>query len=80
MPSAVCVPVADEEVGNRALVPFLNLSQNCLQIIRNRLPAFASVLDCFGFHSHRVGKIRLARRAVDLVHRAMWHGVSKLDF
>jgi hypothetical protein len=80
MPSASRVSVADEKAGNRTLVPFLDLSQDCLQIIRNRFATFTCVMNFDGFHGHRVGKIRLARRAVDLVREVIWHDLAKLNF
>jgi hypothetical protein len=58
-------------------MPFFNLSQDCLQIIRNRLPAFACVPNFDGFHGYRIGKIRLARRAVDLMRGVLWHAQGK---
>jgi hypothetical protein len=67
VPIPICVPVTDGIVRNRTPVPSFDLSQDCHQVVRNRLAAFTCVLNFNSFRGYRVGKVRLALRAVEVV-------------
>jgi hypothetical protein len=45
---------------NQTLLPSLDLSQDCLQISRNRLWGLYCVLNFDGFQGYCLGKVRLA--------------------
>ena len=61
VPGALCVPVTDGIALNPALVPSLDLFQDCLNVVPHRFVAFAGVVNFYGSHGHRVGKVGLAR-------------------
>jgi len=56
MPGAICVPVTDNEAGNRALMPSLDLLQYYRQAVCHSLHAFAGNLNFDGLDGHRLGK------------------------
>ena len=74
MPGALCVPVTDGIALNPALVPSLDLFQDCLNVVPHRFVAFAGVVNFYGSHGHRVGKVGLALQGVEVVRGVKWHG------
>jgi len=57
LPGSLRVPIADNEAGNRALMPSFDLAQDCLQVVPHGLHTFAGVPDFDGLDGHRVGEI-----------------------
>ena len=49
MRGTLCVPVTDQEPGNRTLMPAFDLSQHCFQIVGDRLEPLAGVLNLISF-------------------------------
>ena len=45
MPGTFCVPVTDQEPGNRTLMPALDFSRDSLQVLPRRLGALAGILN-----------------------------------
>ena len=61
MPGALCVTVTDRKARDGALVPSFDLPQDCLEVFRYGLRAFAVIQNFDRLHGYLVGKVGLAR-------------------
>jgi hypothetical protein len=59
--SPLSAPTTDAVTSNRALVPIFDLAQNRFQIVGDKFPTFAGILNLNSRRSHRVGEISVAR-------------------